>query len=347
MRFGIGPFSAEAFGNVGWTEAYEIMGQAARVAEESGFDSTWVAERNFTEDGYCPAAFVAAANIAAQTEALKIGVMPILGLTHPLYVAEDAVVLDILSSGRAIVVPINAVAHEMAAHAIPESRYDSRFSESVRVLIEAWSARPFSFAGEHWTIPAQLDGHVENRSGTVTMTPKPAQIELPLWIGGFWDHGRRLAAELGLPMVLGAISDDSLLGDLWGEYDRDVRASARRPLRVLIRDVYVSNRDDPASECATMLSRQFERYDSWGLWSGDASDFEELTRGRFIIGNPDQVIEQIRSIDDRFGLDKLICRMHFPGMPLHQLLRSVRLFSSEVIPEFRMPDLPHQIRQGV
>ncbi len=347
MRFGIGPFSAEAFGNVGWTEAYEVMGQAARVAEESGFDSVWVAERNFTDDGYCPSAFVAAASLAAQTEALKIGVMPILGLAHPLYVAEDAAVIDILSAGRAIIMPINAVAHELAAHAIPESSYDSRFSESVRVLLDAWSARPFSFRGEHWTIPAQLDGHVENRSGMVTVTPKPAQIELPLWIGGFWDYGRRLAAELGLPMVLGAVSDNSLLGDLWGDYDRDAQASGRRPLRVLIRDVYVSNGDDPASECAHMLSRQFERYDSWGLWSGDASDFEALARGRFLIGNPDAVIEQIREIDDRCGLDKLICRMHFPGMPLHQLLRSVRLFSSEVIPEFRMPDLPHQIRQGV
>jgi hypothetical protein len=39
--------------------------------------------------------------------------------------------------------------------------------------------------------------------------------------------------------------------------------------------------------------------------------------------------------------------MHFPGMSFAQLHASMTLFAREVIPEFKMPDLPHQIRQGV
>ena len=60
-----------------------------------------------------------------------------------------------------------------------------------------------------------------------------------------------------------------------------------------------------------------------------------------------KVIEQITALDSVNKLDHFICRMHFPGMPLHQLLSSMTLFSREVIPEFRMPDLPKQIRTGV
>ena len=83
------------------------------------------------------------------------------------------------------------------------------------------------------------------------------------------------------------------------------------------------------------------------MWQGDPADVTGLSKSSLIVGNPEQVIEQIAALDSVNGLDHLICRMHFPGMPLHQLLASMSLFSREVIPEFRMPDLPKQIRRGI
>lgn len=346
MRFGLGPFAAEAHDAVGWAEAYEIIGDAVEFAENAGFDSAWVTERHFSEDGYCPQAFVAAANIAARTESIRIGVMPIVGLTHPLYIAEDATTLDNLSGGRAIIVPINAVSHEIAGYGLDEDEYEARFRESLDVLFQAWSARPFRHDGKSWTIPAEFEGHAENASHTVTVTPKPAQFELPVWMGGFWDEGREIAAELGVPMILGAISDTDALGGLWDAYDKATSRALRAP-RTLIRDVYLSTGDDPLEECGAQFARQFERYNQWGLWSGETSDVEQLASERLIVGNPDQVIEQIRALDDAHAIDHLICRMHFPGMKLPQLLGSMGLFSREVIPEFKMPDLPKQIRKGV
>jgi len=347
MRFGIGPFTAESHLGIGWTEAYELMGEAVRFAESAGFESAWVSERYFADDGYCPSAFIAAANLAAKTEAIRIGVMPILGLSHPLYIAEDSTVLDNLSAGRAIVVPINATAYEREAYGVSEAEYVERFRESLEVLFHSWSATPFSVSGRHWTIPAQLEGHVENSTGTVTVNPKPAQFELPLWMGGFWETGRDIAGEMRLPMVVGAISDNAALQGIWSSYDEAVGDSGRRTPRVLIRDVYVSTGDDPLAECGEMFRYQFERYARWGLWQGDTSDLAALAASRLIIGDPDQVIEQIAALDSEFGIDHLICRMHFPGMPLAQLLGSMQLFSREVIPEFRMPALPQQIRRGV
>jgi len=96
-----------------------------------------------------------------------------------------------------------------------------------------------------------------------------------------------------------------------------------------------------------MISYQFKRYSDWVLWNGDSSDVKALSKSSLIVGNPEEVIEQISALNATVGIDQLICRMHFPGMPLHQLLNSMTLFSREVIPEFRMPDLPKQIRKGV
>jgi alkanesulfonate monooxygenase SsuD/methylene tetrahydromethanopterin reductase-like flavin-dependent oxidoreductase (luciferase family) len=346
MRFGLGPFAAEQAGAISWMEAYEIVGEAARQADSTGFDSVWVAERQFSADGYCPQPFIAAANIAAKTESVKIGVLPIAGLTHPLYLAEDAVVLDNLSGGRAIVVPINAASHERLAYGITEDDYQERYRETIEVLLKAWAPKAFRHEGKHWTIPASLPEHTPIPSGTVLVQPQPAQFELPLLIGGFWAYGRSLAAEMGLPMVLGAISDNDALHSLWSDYDAVAPAAARRP-KMLIRDVYVSANDDPLSEVADMVSYQFKRYSEWGMWQGDPADVTGLSKSSLIVGNPEQVIEQIAALDSVNGLDHLICRMHFPGMPLHQLLASMSLFSREVIPEFRMPDLPKQIRRGI
>jgi len=214
------------------------------------------------------------------------------------------------------------------------------------VLLKAWTPKAFRFEGQHWTIPAGLPEHTPIPSGTVLVQPQPAQFELPLWIGGFWPFGRQLAADKGLPMIVGAISDNDALQKIWSDYNAVAPFAARRP-NVLIRDVYVSTSDDPISEVGEMVSYQFQRYADWGLWQGDASNISALSRSSLIIGNPDQVIEQIAALDKAHDLDHLICRMHFPGMSLHQLLGSMALFSREVIPEFRMPDLPGQIRKGV
>lgn len=347
MRFGLGPFAAEQKDDLSWMEAYEIAGEATRKAEAIGFDSVWVAERQFASDGYCPQPFVAAADLAAKTESIQIGVLPIAGLTHPMYLAEDAVVLDNLSAGRAVVAPINAVDYERRAYGISESDYRERFRESIEIMMKCWSPKPFRYEGSHWTVPAGMPEHEGSiPSGNILVQPRPAQFEMPFVLGGFWQYGRELAAEMGLPVILGAISDNDALGKLWSEYESVAPFNPRRP-KMLIRDVYVSVGEDPLAEIDGMMTYQFQRYADWGLWQGDPSDLKGLSDSSLIVGNPEEVMAKIANLDKVHHLDNLICRMHFPGMPLHQLLSSMNLFAREVMPEFRMPDLPEQIRKGV
>lgn len=63
--------------------------------------------------------------------------------------------------------------------------------------------------------------------------------------------------------------------------------------------------------------------------------FEEIGRDRFIVGSPETCIERIRLFQDQLGIDHLICRLFFPGMPHDHIMSEIRLLADEVIPALR------------
>jgi alkanesulfonate monooxygenase SsuD/methylene tetrahydromethanopterin reductase-like flavin-dependent oxidoreductase (luciferase family) len=70
---------------------------------------------------------------------------------------------------------------------------------------------------------------------------------------------------------------------------------------------------------------------------GQDPNLVELRRDRFIIGNPEKVVDQIRYFQAHFGMDQLICRLHFPGMPPDAVTEAIRLIGREVLPAFPAP----------
>ena len=84
-------------------ERYRIATEQIVHAERHGFDSAWVAQHHFhAEEGGLPSPFVFLAHAAASTSRIRLGTGVVtLPLEDPVRVAEDAVVLDLLSGGRA------------------------------------------------------------------------------------------------------------------------------------------------------------------------------------------------------------------------------------------------------
>ena len=70
-------------------------------AETMGFDSVWLTEHHFCDDGYTPSPLVIHAAIAARTQRMRLGTnLMLLPIADPVRMAEDAATLSLISGGR-------------------------------------------------------------------------------------------------------------------------------------------------------------------------------------------------------------------------------------------------------
>ena len=83
-------------------ERYRLAAEQITHAERCGYDAAWVAQHHFHEhEGGLPSPFVFLGHVAARTSQIRLGTGIItLPLELPVRVAEDAIVLDLISNGR-------------------------------------------------------------------------------------------------------------------------------------------------------------------------------------------------------------------------------------------------------
>jgi len=349
MKFGLGPYHLAAWGESDHATVYQEMLAQAPAAEESAFDSVLVMERHFTTEGFCPAPAVAAAALAATTTALRIGVGCHLGLTHPLYVAEDVATLDNISNGRVIFNPGKPLLpQELSGYNLPLAERDSRFWESLEVLLKAWAPQPFHHQGKHYRIPANLPQNVYAEGYTqISVTPKPAQPLVPVWVSASDEDAVRGAAARGLPIV-GPPFDT--LEQLRAKLDlyREAPGEGGIPpgqIVAAVREVYVAESSERARQDAEEpLLSLYYRYAAGGLLAEKPASFEALARDRFIVGDVDRCVQEIARYRDELGVNYLICRLALPGLDHQKVLEAIALFGRGVISEFRMFGFPTEIR---
>ncbi len=164
------------------------------AAEAMGYDTIWLTEHHFVDDGYSPSILTIAAAIAARTERVRIGFnLLLLPLHNAVQLAEDIATLDILSNGRIDVgVGQGYAPEEFAGFQVPISDRLGRFREGLDVLSGLWTEESFSYDGQHYKL------------SDVHLSPRPVQQPAPpLWIGatsrpGVVRAGRRGAHFLGV-----------------------------------------------------------------------------------------------------------------------------------------------------
>lgn len=167
VRIGLGfaafPFSGpEAFWR--WVDA----------CEEGSIDSLWLSERLVSTQPFLEPISALAA-IAGRTRRLKFGMnTTVLPLRDPLVLAKECATIDFLSEGRFL--PMFGVGNDNApewrAVGMDPRGRGSRSNEMLALLTRLWSEDGVSFQGRHF--------QYEN----VSISPKPKQQPLPLWIGG-------------------------------------------------------------------------------------------------------------------------------------------------------------------
>ena len=311
-----------------WPEVYEGLLAQIEFAEQLGFDSIWLTEHHFVEDGYTPSPIPLMAAIAARTRRVEIGTdILILPLYNPIKLAEDVATIDILSNGRVMLgVGSGYRDEEFAAFGTSRKERASRMEEGVAVLRGAWSAGPFSFEGRHYRV-AQAD-----------VMPKPVQQpHPPLWMAATAAPAARRAARLGLHLLPQADRAGSY--DTWAE---ELRRQGRDPgeFRVgLIKSWFLS--DAGRDDALWQVARERERYRaaSYAPWlrAGYVQPRQQtipIDQG-YMVGPGKELIAQIDAITKELPLTDLMGWGTPPGMDPAALNSHLERFAREAVPHFR------------
>ncbi len=186
------------------TELYSAALEMAEWSESRGALMAAACEHHPMDDGYLPSPLVLAPALAARTATLPImTAVLVLPLYDPIRLAEDMVVLDVISAGR--------VSHELAVgyrpeeyehHGVDFHRRGRIADEHLELLLRAKTGEPFEHDGRR-----------------IHVTPSPVTPGGPrvAWGGGSAPAARR-AGRNGLDFF--AQGGDPGLADLYAETAR-------------------------------------------------------------------------------------------------------------------------------
>src|SRR5438067_10786446 len=154
-------------------DLYEQAVELAVEAERLGFDSVWLTEHHFTDDGYMPSLLAVASAMAVPTRRIAIGTGLALAPLHdPIRLAEDAVTADLLSRGRLLLgLGMGWRADEFTGLGIPIEQRRARLVDAIAILRQAWG-------------DGLVTGSRRRPRPAVSVWPKPYRPGgPPIWIG--------------------------------------------------------------------------------------------------------------------------------------------------------------------
>ena len=304
--------------------------------EELGYHNVWLTEHHFVEDGYNPSVLPLAAAIAVRTSRIRIGTFVLLLPFHnPVRVAEDAICIDILSSGRFdLGVGQGYRAEEFAALNIPRAERSARLAEAIELIHRLFTEKAVT-----------LDGKYNHVTG-MTLYPRPVQLDgPPIWIGCRTPKATERAARMGFHLLATLGPDPAI------PYQAALRKFGRDPKNfnvAQLRAVHVARNADQAwDEAAPHLHYMMTHYDQWLAEANDAegdkavwkvSSHSQLRDSPvaegLMIGTPDEVARKLEDFRAAYACTHFIMASQLPGMDPLVATRSLELFAKEVMPRF-------------
>ncbi|MFI0369021.1 LLM class flavin-dependent oxidoreductase [Actinomadura sp. 1N219] len=159
------------------SSVYERALRTCELGEALGADSVWLSEHHGVDDGYLPQPLVFAAAVAARTTRVRVGTAATLApLRHPVHLAEEAAVVDVISAGRLeLGLGSGYLAHEYAL-------FQTQFEKPLKILFD------------------KVD-EVRSALRSPGLTPRPVQPSLPLWVAGGGPRAARRTGQAGLRLL--------------------------------------------------------------------------------------------------------------------------------------------------
>ncbi len=283
-----------------------ILDWAAR-AEALGLHSLWLPEGHFRRGALASPLLVLSA-VAVRTRRLRLATSSLLlPVQHPLRVAQEVAVLDLLSGGRVILgVGRGFAAPLFRAFGLELREKRDRFDEALDAILRAWAGEPLALAGEHF---ATLDGHTVVPSLRPLQRPHP-----PLVVAAFGRKGLLQAARRGLPWLASPLETlDALAENLaFHRAHLPPGIDGARLGMPLLRTVHVAASDTEASRVREALAAESARTLA-GLPPALARSAAGPLEARALVGTAGEVRGLLARYRERLGMDLLVARIEVPG----------------------------------
>ncbi|WP_372350228.1 LLM class flavin-dependent oxidoreductase [Streptomyces sp. KL116D] len=344
MRVGTFVLAAQ-FPGQGQGEALHRAVRSAEVAEEAGLDSVWLAEHHFVPYGTCPSAITLAALLLGRTRTVRVGTaVSVLPTAHPVALGEQAALLHLTSGGRfSLGVGRGGPWVDLEVFGAGVEAYEQGFPESLDLLLR-WLRDPHvASEGERFAFR------------TVPVVPRPAEA-----IGGTDTEGPevvvactspksvRLAAERGLPMLLGMHVGDAEKAEMVALWRRCAREAGRTPDEIIAAphvSAGVAQIGDRKAEAAEALLKAMPGWLKQGLDAHVTVDgraramrdplaYTELLCGLHPVGTPQLCADRLATTAERTGITRFALLVEGSG-DLAATEENVRRLGAEVLPQLR------------
>ena len=323
-----------------------------------------MAEHHFQPEGYecIPNLLMLSLYLAANTERLKFGCgFNIAPMWHPLRLAEDFAMADILTKGRVIFgVGRGYHSREVETFGSPMLDGDANrelFEEQVEVILKAFTEEAFSHQGKNYTIPARVPyrGYELEK---LSLVPRPVHQPVDVWqplVSGN-PRGIDFMAKMGIKPII-ANNPEPMLGERMKLY-QDAAKSHGKDLE-LGEDVavgyrfFIAETQDKAMELSRPYFEEAMKFAApLGLMRMSPEQIDAVANpvrrrgvslptleeavegGTWLCGPPETIVGHLKGVEGRYAGVERINLGSVMGMPREVFKDQLSKFAEGVMPAF-------------
>lgn len=325
-------------------QAFDELLEQIELTEKLNFNEAWFAEHHHSDYGMLASPNLMIAALARRTERLRFGnLVSVLPLYDPMRLAEECAMLDILTGGRLNIGLGRGVPKDDMKHRLDRETAQARFDEGIEILLRAWTGETFSYTGKAW-------GYEE-----ISCRPQPLQKpHPPIYYGATSPDSPAMVARRGWnlalsrqPLVNCAKAIEKYRAELANLGHVNGKGDA-----IMVRDIYVADTDEQAWREAVPEIMRFWQLATDNYWRGETVSEADLTRfteryayypggltikrldewGTSLIGSPDTIVKKARAMIETAKPDSLVGMFQFGGLKHEQVMHSLELFGTKVMP---------------
>jgi alkanesulfonate monooxygenase SsuD/methylene tetrahydromethanopterin reductase-like flavin-dependent oxidoreductase (luciferase family) len=353
------------YGQADYLACYENLTHWAKTADNAGIHCMWFTEHHFQYEGYevTPNLILFGLAMTRHTENIRFGQMfNVVPQWHPLRLAEDFAMADILTGGRmefgvgrgTVPREAEALGSRVASGdndmSVKDDKFNQeQFQEAMEVIKAAWYNERFSYTGKHYQYPpAGIPdrGHVVT---DLTLIPKPTR-QVPIYQAVTSGDTMEYAPRAGHKGVYWLMHPD-LLAPRWEHYQETYEkhhgVSIRQgENRVQVLTLHASETREKAFATGRNGHDEFTRFLAP---YGRFTNYKNAEGGKFPFGvqpsveeSADQQIQLIDSIEncaaaiamykERFGVEHFVFFLDLPGMERNQLDEQIHMLTEQILP---------------